>query len=85
MSFLAPFAFWFALALPVVVVFYLLKRKRQVKLISSTVLWQKFLAETQANAVLAEPFPIRGGDVHIPDRPGCGIEWDEDAVRRYAA
>jgi hypothetical protein len=50
MSFLAPFAFWFALTLPVVVVFYLLKRKRQVKLISSTLLWQKFLAETQANA-----------------------------------
>ena len=50
MSFLAPIAFWFALTLPVVVVFYLLKRKRQVKLVSSTLLWQKFLAETQANA-----------------------------------
>ena len=50
MSFLAPFAFWFAATLPIVVVFYLLKRKRQVKLISSTLLWQKFLAETQANA-----------------------------------
>jgi hypothetical protein len=50
MNFLAPAAFWFALALPVVVVFYLLKRKRVVKLVSSTLLWQKFLAETQANA-----------------------------------
>ena len=50
MNFLAPSAFWFALALPVVVVFYLLKRKRVVKLISSTLLWQKFLAENQANA-----------------------------------
>ncbi|MEY4385524.1 MAG: hypothetical protein RLY20_807 [Verrucomicrobiota bacterium] len=50
MSFLNTMAFWFALTLPVVVVFYLLKRKRQVKLISSTLLWQKFLAETQANA-----------------------------------
>jgi hypothetical protein len=36
--------------LPVVVVFYLLKRRRVVKLVSSTVLWQKFLADTQANA-----------------------------------
>jgi hypothetical protein len=36
--------------LPVVVVFYLLKRRRVVKLISSTLLWQKFMAETQANA-----------------------------------
>ncbi len=32
------------------IVFYLLKRKRVVKLVSSTLLWQKFLAETQANA-----------------------------------
>jgi Ca-activated chloride channel homolog len=50
LNFLEPSAFWFALALPVVVVFYLLKRKRVVKLISSTLLWQKFLAENQANA-----------------------------------
>jgi hypothetical protein len=50
MSFLAPVAALFALALPVVVVFYLLKRKRVVKLVSSTLLWQKFLADTQASA-----------------------------------
>jgi hypothetical protein len=48
--FLSPAAFWFAATLPVVVVFYLLKRRRVVKLVSSTVLWQKFLADTQANA-----------------------------------
>jgi len=35
--------------MPVVVVFYLLKRKRVVKLVSSTLLWQKFLADAQAN------------------------------------
>jgi len=50
MSFLTPTAFAFAAAIPVVVVFYLLKRKRVVKLVSSTLLWQKFLAETQASA-----------------------------------
>ena len=50
MHFLAPAAFAFAAALPVVVLFYLLKRKRVVRLVSSTVLWQKFLAETQASA-----------------------------------
>ena len=33
-----------------VVLFYLLKRKRVVKLVSSTLLWQKFLADVQANA-----------------------------------
>lgn len=33
-----------------VVVFYLLKRKRVVKLVSSTLLWQRFLADAQANS-----------------------------------
>src|SRR5438034_5663468 len=50
MRFLAPIAFWFAAAIPVVILFYLLKRKRQVRLVSSTLLWKKFLAETQASA-----------------------------------
>ncbi|MBI2924339.1 MAG: VWA domain-containing protein [Verrucomicrobia bacterium] len=50
MSFLAPAAFLFAAAIPVVIVFYLLKRKRVVKLVSSTVLWHRFLADNQANA-----------------------------------
>src|SRR5262249_21364361 len=50
MHFLAPAAFAFAAAIPVVVVFYLLKRKRVVRLVSSTLLWQKFLSETQASS-----------------------------------
>jgi len=50
LKFLAPAAVWFAATIPVVILFYLLKRKRVVKLVSSTLLWQKFLAETQANA-----------------------------------
>ncbi|HEY6169163.1 MAG TPA: BatA and WFA domain-containing protein, partial [Verrucomicrobiae bacterium] len=50
MSFLAPLGFAFAAALPVVIAFYLLKRRRTTRLVSSTLLWQKFLAETQANA-----------------------------------
>jgi len=50
MNFLAPAAFAFAASIPVVIVFYLLKRKRVVRLVSSTLLWQKFLAETQASA-----------------------------------
>jgi len=50
MNFLAPAAFGFAAAIPVVILFYLLKRKRAIKLVSSTLLWQKFLSETQASA-----------------------------------
>lgn len=50
MTFLAPYAFSFLALLPVLILFYLLKRKRVVRLVSSTLLWQKFLADHQANA-----------------------------------
>src|SRR5437879_12620291 len=50
MNFLAPLAFVFAASIPVVVLFYLFKRNRVVKLVSSTLLWQHFLAETQSSA-----------------------------------
>ena len=35
-------------------------------------------------AVLKQPIEVKDGHVLIPDRPGNGIEWDEDAVARYA-
>lgn len=36
-----------------------------------------------ADAILAEPYRIEAGHVVIPDRPGCGIEWNEEAVNKY--
>ena len=50
MSFLAPAAFVFAAALPAVVFFYLLKRRRTTTLVSSTLLWERFLAEARFSA-----------------------------------
>lgn len=50
MNFLSVSALWFALTIPVVIVFYLLKRRRNAYLVSSTLLWQRYFAETQANA-----------------------------------
>ena len=37
-----------------------------------------------ANPVLAQPLEIEAGHALIAERPGIGIAWDEDAVRRYA-
>jgi mandelate racemase len=37
-----------------------------------------------ANPILQQPFAVENGCVVIPDRPGCGIEWDEKAVAKYA-
>lgn len=38
-----------------------------------------------ADPILKEPFPVVAGQLQIPDRAGIGIEWDEDAVKRFAA
>jgi mandelate racemase len=37
-----------------------------------------------AAPILAEPLDVRDGLAIVPNRPGAGIEWDRDAVRRYA-
>jgi mandelate racemase len=36
-----------------------------------------------ADPIVAEPFPVRDGQVMVPDRPGNGLAWNEDAVKRY--
>jgi mandelate racemase len=36
-----------------------------------------------AEAVLAEPYQVVKGKLEIPDRPGLGLDWDEEAVARY--
>ena len=46
MQFLAPFAWAFLLTIPVIILFYLLKQKKQQQMVSSTMLWQKALADT---------------------------------------
>jgi mandelate racemase len=37
-----------------------------------------------AYPILSEPFDLVEGRLVVPPKPGCGIEWDESAVRRYA-
>ncbi len=38
-----------------------------------------------AEPVLARPFEVRDSLVCLPDVPGNGLEWDEDAVAHYQA
>jgi len=33
-----------------------------------------------ANPILQNPYEIKDGLLHIPDVPGVGLDWDEDAV-----
>lgn len=37
-----------------------------------------------AAPILAEPIEVHDGLAVVPNRPGAGIEWDRDAVQRYA-
>jgi mandelate racemase len=36
-----------------------------------------------AHPVLARPFQVHSGALHLPDVPGNGLEWDEDAVAHH--
>jgi mandelate racemase len=36
-----------------------------------------------AAPLLTEPLVVKDGHALIPDRPGAGITWNEDAVKRY--
>ncbi len=36
-----------------------------------------------ADPIVAEPFEVKHGQVIIPDRPGNGLAWNEDAIKRY--
>lgn len=42
--------------------------------------WQDWV-----DPLLRSPYRVERGMYAIPDRPGVGLEWDEDAVRAYAA
>jgi mandelate racemase len=37
-----------------------------------------------ASPVLEQPLEIDTGEAVIPERPGNGLAWNEDAVRRFA-
>jgi mandelate racemase len=36
-----------------------------------------------ANPVLQELYVLRNGKLHIPNRPGLGLDWNEDIVAKH--
>jgi mandelate racemase len=51
--------------------------------VTPTCHWLEFM--DWAAPLLQEPLSAKDGFVQIPDRPGAGIQWNEEAVKRYAA
>ncbi len=49
--------------------------------VSETAHWLEW--QDWADPILQEPYEIRDGHLHIPERPGAGLEWNEDAVRAH--
>jgi mandelate racemase len=39
--------------------------------------------EVWADPILAETFKLEAGHLIIPDRPGSGIAWNEEAIKRH--
>ncbi len=50
--------------------------------VTETAHWLEW--QSWSDPVLKEPYPVVDGELQIPDRPGVAMEWDEDAVARYA-
>jgi len=38
-----------------------------------------------ADPILQQPYAMKDGKLHVPDRPGIGLEWDEKVVAAHAA
>src|SRR5262249_16429025 len=49
--------------------------------VTETANWREW--QDWAYPVLAEPFKLKDGFLHVPENPGQGIEWDEKAVARF--
>ena len=41
--------------------------------------WQSW-----ADPILQQPYAMRDGELEIPNVPGVGLEWNDDAVKAFA-
>jgi mandelate racemase len=51
--------------------------------VSETAHWLEW--QDWADPILQAPYTVKDGQLHIPDRPGLGIEWDEKVVQASRA
>jgi mandelate racemase len=49
--------------------------------ITETAHWLEW--QDWADPILQRPYQIKDGLLHVPDVPGTGLEWNEDAVEAY--
>jgi mandelate racemase len=55
----------------------------QVMRVTETAHWLEW--QDWAEPILRQPYEIKDGQLHIPNVPGIGLEWDEKAVAAHLA
>jgi mandelate racemase len=48
--------------------------------VTPTAHWLEYM--DWASGILAEPLELRDGNAMVPERPGNGMQWNEEAVAR---
>jgi mandelate racemase len=51
--------------------------------VSETAHWLEW--QDWADPVLQQPYAVKDGKLHIPERPGLGLDWNEDAIGHHRA
>lgn len=51
--------------------------------VTETAHWLEW--QSWADPILQRPYAVEGGRLRIPDTPGVGLDWDEDAVAAHRA
>ncbi|MEL7000469.1 MAG: enolase C-terminal domain-like protein [Pseudomonadota bacterium] len=49
--------------------------------VTETAHWLEW--QSWADAVLQEPYALKNGDLIIPEKPGLGLDWNEEVVARH--
>lgn len=49
--------------------------------VTETAHWLEW--QSWADPILQQPYEVHDGALHIPDKPGLGLDWDEDAVAAH--
>jgi len=53
----------------------------QVMRVTETAHWLEW--QDWADPILQRPYALKDGFLHVPDAPGTGLDWNEDAVRAH--
>ena len=53
----------------------------QVMRVTETAHWLEW--QDWADPILQRPYALKDGFLHVPDAPGSGLDWNEDAVRAH--